>query len=555
MKTIRFSILFLCLSFTLKSAAAQQAPPVIPVPVHYEYGDGHFKLTYETAIVVSVNNAELDTLAAYLSDMLSTATWTDLVITSDPGSYRQTILLKLDKESSYKDEAAYKLIVKPEQIKILAPTAHGIFYGIQTLRQLLPPAIEYGDPSLVPQNVKWTIPSIKIEDYPRFEYRGMHLDVGRHFFNVEFVKHYLDLMAMHKVNRFHWHLTEDQGWRIQIKKYPKLTKVGAWRDSVLIGSYKGPDRYTNKRYGGFYTQEEIREVVEYAEDLYITVIPEIEMPGHASAALAAYPWLGCKPNKDYHVKSTWGVFEEIYCPSEKTFTFLENVLTEVMALFPSKYIHIGGDEAPKTAWENSELAQRVMEREGLENEEELQSYFIKRIEDFLNEHGRQIIGWDEILQGGLAPNATVMSWRGIEGGIKAAQQGHDVIMTPTSYCYLDYYQANPETEPLAIGGFTPLRKVYSYEPIPEVLTEEEAKHVLGTQGNLWTEYILTGDKVEYMVYPRASALAEIGWSAKTDRNWDSFWQRMQPLFKRFEIMGVNAAEHYRGQMPKLKQGD
>lgn len=394
------------------------------------------------------------------------------------------------------------------------------------------------------------VPDWKVFEQPRFEYRGMHLDVVRHFFSVEFIKHYLDLMAMYKMNRFHWHLTGDQGWRIQIKQYPKLTKVGAWRDSTLIGSYES-GRYVNKRYGGFYTQEEIKEVIEYAEDLYITIIPEIEMPGHASAALAAYPKLGCKPNKDYHVKSTWGIFEEIFCPSETTFTFLENVLTEVMRLFPSKYIHIGGDEVPKTAWENSELAQRVMEREGLETEEELHSYFITRIADFLNAHGHKMIGWDEILQGGLAPNATVMAWRGIKSGIKAAQQGNDVIMTPTDYLYFDYYQADPQTEPLAIGGFTPLSEVYSFDPVPKVLTDQEAQHILGAQGNLWTEYIRSGEKVEYMAYPRAVALAEVVWSSKQDRNWHSFWQRLQPQFVRFEIMGVNAAEHYRGQIPYL----
>lgn len=556
MKFIGSLLVLSCCLFALQCTQAQQSsnvPHIIPIPVQYQMGDGHFTVTPATRIVVNGTNAEVDTLATYLADMLETITWEPPKIVSSPDSTAQTIVLSIDTKSTYKNDEAYALSVTPTQIQIKAPTPHGLFYGIQTLRQLLPPQIEQKDPTLVPQTVEWTIPSIQIKDYPRFEYRGMHLDVGRHFFPVEFVKHYLDMMAMYKMNRFHWHLTEDQGWRIEIKKYPKLTEVGAWRDSTLIGSYKGPDRYTHERTGGFYTQDEIREVVAYAQDLFITIIPEIEMPGHATAALASYPWLGCQPNKDYHVISTWGVFEDIYCPSEKTFTFLENVLTEVMALFPSEYIHIGGDEAPKTAWENSELAQKVIEREGLKDEHELQSYFIGRIEKFLNAHGRQIIGWDEILQGGLAPNATVMSWRGIEGGIKAAKQGHDVIMTPTSFCYLDYYQADPATEPLAIGGFVPLTKVYSYEPVPDTLTAEEAKHILGSQVNLWTEYIHTGNKVEYMVFPRAVAMAEVVWSAKEDRNFDGFWSRLQSQFTRFDILGINAAEHYRGQKPVIKK--
>lgn len=545
MKNNTFFNSFFLFLFSFQSAFAQMATPhIIPLPAEYEIGEGYFTVTPETQIVVSGENPELDTLATYLAEILSTITWEVPEIRHSTIETGQTIQLKLDRKTGYENEEAYKLSVTPERIVITAPTPHGIFYGIQTLRQLLPPQIEYEDPSLVPQNIKWTIPVIEIYDYPRFEYRGMHLDVCRHFFPVKFIKHYLDLMAMYKMNRFHWHLTDDQGWRIEIKQYPKLTKVGAWRDSTLIGPY-GTDRYEHERYGGFYTQEEIREVVEYAADRYITVIPEIEMPGHASAALASYPWLGCNPDKGYHVQSTWGVFEEIYCPSERTFTFLENVLTEVMALFPSEYIHIGGDEAPKTAWENSKLAQEVIKREGLKNEHELQSYFVTRIEKFLNAHGRQIIGWDEILQGGLAPNATVMSWRGIEGGIKAARQGHDVIMTPTSYCYLDYYQADKETEPLAIGGFTPLPKVYSFEPIPEALDKKEAQHILGAQANIWTEYIRSGNKVEYMAYPRAVAMAEVNWSEKEDRNWEDFLKRLQSQFERWEIMGVNAAEHYR----------
>ncbi len=517
---------------------------IIPEPAKMQAGSGHFSLSASTPIAVSENAPELDSLAAYLSDRLHTATWVEAEIINEPTPADSAIVLALDQDAFTDQPEGYALSVTPAQVEITAGTANGLFYGIQSLLQLMPPEIFMDDPSLVPNNVEWAIPTVEIEDEPRFEYRGLHLDVARHFFPVSFIKKYIDLIAMHKLNRFHWHLTEDQGWRIEIKQYPKLTKVGAWRDSTLIGHYT-TEEYDNIRYGGYYTQDEIREVVQYAKERYVTVIPEIEMPGHASAALTAYPELGCEPNKAYHLQPTWGVFEDIFCPREETFTFLENVLSEVMELFPSEYIHIGGDEAPKTAWEQSDFAQSVIEREGLKDEHELQSYFITRIEKFLNSKGRQIIGWDEILEGGLAPNATVMSWRGEEGGIKAAQQGNNVIMTPTSHLYLDYYQAEAETEPLAIGGFIPLEKTYSYEPIPDTLTQEESEFILGAQGNLWTEYTHTGNKAEYMVYPRGSALAEVVWSPKEKRNWHNFLQRMQTHFKRFEYQEVNAAEHYR----------
>lgn len=527
-----------------------EVPPVsiIPEPVSMTTGDGNFSLTSETPIVISEDSPELRHVAEYLSDRLYTANWKYTEVTTQQSPSDSSIVLAIDPEASPDHEEGYALSVTPGRVKITAKTAHGLFYGVQSLLQLLPPEINYEDPSFVPDNFAWTIPAVEVTDYPRYEYRGMHLDVARHFFPVEFVKKYIDLMAMHKLNRFHWHLTEDQGWRIEIKQYPRLTEVGAWRDSTLIGHY-GTGKYDGIRYGGFYTQEQIKEIVQYAADRYITVIPEIEMPGHSTAALEAYPELGCEPDKDYNAQTTWGVFEDIYCPSEETFTFLKNVLTEVIELFPSEYIHIGGDEAPKTAWENSELAQQVIEREGLENEHELQSYFIHRIEKFLNSKGRQIIGWDEILEGGLAPNATVMSWRGISGGIEAARQGHDVVMTPTSYVYLDYYQADPKTEPLAIGGFVPLEKVYNYEPTPDSLTEEESKFILGAQANIWTEYMHTGRKVEYMAYPRAAALSEVVWSPAEKRNWNNFWGRLQTHFKRLEYRGVHAAEHYRGEMP------
>jgi len=514
---------------------------------------GNFQLDNETIISADTTSAGIKNVVRQLKKRIDNATGYELTISNSDTLTTNYIALNIDADTaSYGNKEGYSLSTSDNRIKLQAPTPNGLFYGIQTLFQLLPPQIYQSDYTLVPQNTTWDIPAVEVEDYPRFKYRGMHLDVDRHFFPVKFIKKYIDLMAMNKMNRFHWHLTDDQGWRIQIKQYPKLTSVGAWRDSTLVGHY-GSGNYNHKRYGGYYTQDEIREVVQYAKKRYITVIPEIEMPGHASAAIASYPELGCSNIKNHHVQPTWGVFEDIYCPSEKTFTFLENVLTEVMDLFPSKYIHIGGDEAPKTAWKNSKLAQQVMKREGLKNEEELQSYFITRIEKFLNAHGRNIIGWDEILQGGLAPNATVMSWRGIEGGIEAAKQHHNVIMTPGGYCYLDHYQADPETEPLAIGGFTTLKKTYSYEPVPNELNKEESKYILGAQANVWTEYINSPDKVEYMAYPRATALAEVTWSPKSKRNWTGFWRRMQTEFKRLDILDVNAAQHYRGKMPHFQE--
>lgn len=554
--------LLLSLSFlVLFSACKQQqpaqnkAPNIIPEPVSMEMKSGTFKLDQSTIIRADTSKEGIKNVAQQLKQELDSATGYDLKIHT--GSLNKNsnnvIALKIDNDSScYFNDEAYSLNVSSKKVKLKAPTGAGLFYGVQSLFQLFPPQIYRTDYTLVPQNTSWEIPTLQINDYPRFKYRGMHLDVGRHFFSVNFVKRYIKLMAMNKMNRFHWHLTEDQGWRIQIDKYPKLTSVGAWRDSTLIGHY-GSGNYDQERYGGFYTKKEIREVVNYAQKMNVTVIPEIEMPGHASAALTAYPQMGCKENGNYKVMPTWGVFNNVYCPTEKTFNFLKDVLTEVMQLFPSKYIHIGGDEAPKKQWEESKQAQRIIEREGLANEQELQSYFIRRIEKFLNKNNRQIIGWDEILQGGLAPNATVMSWRGMEGGIKAAKQQHDVIMTPTSHVYLDYNQANPKTEPLSIGNFTPLSEVYHFDPVPEELSPKEAKYIKGIQGNVWTEYMKSGDKVEYMAYPRASAIAEIGWSPKNKHNWTDFWRRLQTQFKRFDVLNVNAARHYQDKIPHFDQ--
>jgi N-acetyl-beta-hexosaminidase len=435
-------------------------------------------------------------------------------------------------------------------VELRASALPGIFYGLGTLDQLIPGlgnelggarpepgpssgssagagtageasrAGTSGDPEGVQSRPHpWSIPAVQIEDTPRFPYRGMHLDVGRHFFPVPFVKRYIDLLAAYKMNVFHWHLTEDQGWRMEILRYPRLTEVGSCRAETILEKNFDPYVGDGIPYCGHYTQEEIREVVAYARDRFITVIPEIEMPGHSVAALAAYPELACTPGP-FQVHTVWGVTRDIFCPSEETFTFLEAVLEEVMELFPSPYIHIGGDEAPKDRWRESELAQEVIRREGLADEEELQSWFIRRMEAFLNANGRKLVGWDEILEGGLAPNATVMSWRGTAGGIEAARAGHDVVMTPNSHVYFDYYQGDSLQEPLAIGGFSPLERVYAFEPVPEELSPAEARHVLGGQANLWTEYIKTPEHAEYMLLPRMLALAEVVWSPADRRHWE-----------------------------------
>ncbi|MEO6039510.1 MAG: family 20 glycosylhydrolase, partial [Saprospiraceae bacterium] len=412
-----------------------------------------------------------------------------------------------------------------------------------TLRQLFPPA--FSSPVPLSTTTTWSAPASLIEDAPRFPYRGLHLDVARHFFPVAFVKKYIDLLAMHKLNTFHWHLTDDQGWRIEIKKYPELQSMAACRKETLVGHAADlPQVYDGQRYCGYYTQEEIKDVIEYARRRFVTIIPEIEMPGHAQAALAAYPELGCTGGP-YETATEWGVFGDVFCAgNEQTFAFLDEVLTEVCALFPGPYVHIGGDECPKDSWKACPKCQKRMKDNHLPDEHALQSYFIARAEKMVEKHGKKIIGWDEILEGGLAPNATVMSWRGTEGGIAAARQHHNVVMTPGSYLYLDHYQSDPATEPLAIGGYLPLEKVYSYEPVPDSLTTEEAHYILGAQGNVWTEYLPTTAQVEYMAYPRVCALAEVVWTAKAQKNWPDFVQRIKTHFARLDALGVGYAKSF-----------
>ncbi len=508
-------------------------PSVIPQPVQMEVGRGGFDLDADTRIVLSnPTNLEVQQLTeSWARPIRATSGFNLLLVDTPDDAPSNMITLRLSQDAPHPVEG-YRLNVTSDVVTVEAKTPAGLFYGLQTLTQLL-----FGD-----HTSGWSVPVVQIVDAPRFAYRGMHLDVGRHFFPVAFVKKYIDLLAMYKMNKFHWHLTEDQGWRIEIKKYPKLTEIGAYRQETVMGKnferFDRPYVGDGKPHGGFYTQDEVREVVAYARARYIDVIPEIEMPGHATAALAAYPEFACTDGP-FDVPTTWGIFEDVFCPKEETFQFLEDVLTEVIALFPSQYIHIGGDEVPKVRWQESEVAQEVISREGLADEDELQSYFIKRIESFLQAQGRRLIGWDEILEGGLAPDATVMSWRGMEGGIEAARQGHDVIMTPTSHCYFDYYQADPEQEPLAIRGLTPLEKVYSFEPVPEMLSAEDAEHILGAQGNVWTEYMATTDYVEYMVFPRMLALSEVVWSPPDLRNWEGFVQRLPDHLRHLDALGVN----------------
>lgn len=511
--------------------------PVIPKPLDLVPAEGEFNMDRSVKILASPHNAETRELTGLMSDFLSASLGKKIRTgkgseTPEQGAINIIIDESILRGNPHREEG-YQLSVSPETVTIRAASPAGAFWGFQTLRQLLPASGE-----------QLSLPAVEIEDAPRFGYRGLHLDVGRHFFPVAFIKKYIDLLASYKLNTFHWHLTEDQGWRIEIKKYPKLQEIAAYRDETLIGHYGDqPHQFDGKRYGGYYTQKEVKEVVEYARQRQVTVIPEIELPGHSLAALSAYPEIGCTGGP-YKAATKWGVFDDIYCAgNEETFEFLENVLTEVMELFPSKYIHIGGDEAPKARWKTCPKCQKRIKEEGLEDEHELQSYFIGRIEKFLNAHGRQIIGWDEILEGGLAPNATVMSWRGIEGGVEAARQGHDVIMTPNGQLYLDHYQSKSPGEPVAIGGYTTVKDVYEYEPVPDELNEQQAGHVLGAQGNVWTEYMKTPEHVEYMVYPRAIALSEIVWTKASLKDYAGFTARLKHHLPLLEVRNVHYAGH------------
>lgn len=526
-----------CASCTAEKEANYQ---VIPLPQEVSLTqENPFKLNENVLIAYPENNALLQRNAEFLSEYIQQATnyapKTKAIAAGE--QVKNAIVLGLDPSIANKE--GYVLTTTPEGININGQTENGVFYGIQTIRKSIP--AEAKEATIL-------IPAGEIKDEPRFSYRGMHLDVGRHFFPKEFMKKYIDLLALHNMNTFHWHLTDDQGWRIEIKKYPKLTEIGSQRSRTVIG--RNTQEYDNTPYGGFFTQEEAKEIVKYAQERYITVIPEVDLPGHMLAALAAYPEMGCTGGP-YEVCPRWGIFEDVLCiGNDQTMQFLEDVMNEIIEIFPSKYVHIGGDEAPRTRWEKCPKCQARIKTEGLKAdknhtaEDRLQSYCMTRIEEFLNSKGRQIIGWDEILEGDVAPNATVMSWRGMEGGIKAAQLGHDVIMTPTSFCYFDYYQtADTKDEPLGIGGYVPIEKVYSLEPVPAVLTEEQSKHILGAQANLWTEYIHSSEHVEYMVLPRMAALAEVQWTQPEKKDFKDFTKRLARLMKFYQRDGFNYAKH------------
>ena len=527
MKTLLFTI---ALTLAAAGSGFSQARGinVIPLPQQAEPGIGQFKLDRKTRIVATDDAGRK--LARILNELLSRNYKFQLDVTDKPQKKNAIVLITaVPTTGEVPNDESYLLTVEPKFIRI-SGSERGQFYGIQTLMQLLP----------VAPAKQIRIDATKISDSPRFAYRGMHLDVSRHFWTVSFVKKYIDLMSQYKFNNFHWHLTDDQGWRIEIKEYPRLTEIGSKRKESVKDRNLTPYVGDGIPVEGFYTQDEIRDVVAYAKARYINVIPEIELPGHSSAALAAYPEFGCKQDYQYKVQTTWGIFKEVYCPTEKTFQFLEDVISEVVDLFPgSPYIHIGGDEVLKDMWKDSPEVKELMAREGLKDEHEVQSYFVRRMEKFINSKGKKIIGWDEILEGGLAPNATVMSWRGIKGGIEAARSHHDVIMTPSDFVYFDYGQGDPAYEPLNIGSYVPLEKVYSFDPVPKELSPEEAKYIIGGQANLWTEYISTPEKVEYMVFPRMLALAEDLWSRPGIKNYADFKQRLAMQFARLDKQNVN----------------
>lgn len=523
------SLLFVTLAL---GASGNVANPIsiVPLPVSMTVKPGSFTLNDKTSIVAS---GPLEKLAHQLQWDLSPSTGFELPVVRRARS--NSIKLRTSRSLSKLGPEGYQLDVTAEGIEIAAFEPAGVFYGIQSLRQLLP--VENFRRARV-EAIVWAAPCVSIEDRPRFGWRGLHIDVGRHFMPKEFVLKYIDLIALHKMNVMHLHLTEDQGWRIEIKKYPRLTSIGSWRKETMAGHYE-ENRFDGTPHGGFYTQDDICEIVQYAQDRYVNVMPEIEMPGHSQAAIAAYPELG-NTGKQLEVDTKWGVSENVYNVDDSTIHFLQDVLTEVLGLFPSKFIHIGGDEVPKVQWHNSPAAQARMKQLGLKDEHELQSWFVQQMDKFLAAKGRRLVGWDEILEGGLAPGATVMSWRGEEGGIAAAKAGHDVIMTPGDSTYFDHYQSRDhKAEGVAIGGYLPLEHVYAYEPIPKDLTPDEAKHVLGAQGQLWTEYIPDAKRLEYMAYPRACALAEVLWTPASEKNYADFLVRLHEHVKRLQILDVN----------------
>ncbi len=540
MKKMKFIFLFasaviVFTGCTDKTVDTGSEPAVIPAPVSFRPIRGKFVFSEKSGIIVYPLDEQTGLAAKALAGLVKSSSDYSLIIKEGKKPKGRSVFLTVD--TTIRKKEGYAIRVTSRNIIIRAGSAAGLFYAVQTIRQLMPPEVENHK---VISGFKPAVPACEIDDEPVFAYRGILLDCARHLFSVAEIKRFIDIMAMHKLNTMQWHLTDDQGWRLEIRKYPKLTETGAYRKETLVGhSRNKPPVYDGIRYGGFYSQDEVRDIVSYAAQRFITVIPEIEMPGHALAALASYPQISCTGGP-FEVRTRWGIEENVFCAGKDvTFDFLEDVLTEVTDLFPSEYIHIGGDECPKVRWEKCTDCQARIKKEGLKDEKELQSYFRRRIEKFLNSKGRKLIGWDEILEGGLPPDATVMSWRGTKGGIEAARKGHNVIMTPYTSVYLDYYQAEPESEPLAIGGYLPLERVYEYDPVPGELNNEEKKHILGIQGNIWTEYIATPDHLEYMAFPRVFAIAETGWTPERLKDFEDFMARFSVLGKRYDEMGIN----------------
>ena len=523
-----------------KVIPADDEVAVVPLPERVVKGQGTFLLTASTEAVLLSGDDSLACVTGALDEVLEPVFGKGLRVRHADVPLDGALNISCD---AAMPADGYRLEITPGRAEIVGGSAAGAFYAVQTLRQLIPVAAYDATGVRAVE-----LPVVTIEDKPCLGYRGMMLDVCRHFFTVDEVKEALDIMALHKLNVFHWHLTDDQGWRIEIKKYPKLTEVGSVRSRTLIGRDPGGEydencKFDETPYGGYYTQDEIRDIVDYAAKRFITVIPEIEFPGHAVGALASYPWLGCK-GEGYEVRRRWGISKEVFCPGkETTFEFLQNVFAEVLELFPSEFIHIGGDECPKDSWKQCPLCQERIRTEGLKDEFELQSYTVRRMEKWLREHGRKIIGWDEILEGGVSPTATVMSWRGSKGGIAAAKAGNHVIMAPNVHCYLDYYQTKtPTKEPMAIGGYVPMRKVYELDPYDQ-LTPGERAYILGVQGNLWTEYIATFPHLKHMLLPRLAAIAEVGWSYDR-KDFDDFKHRMNSLRKCYDAAGLNYATYF-----------
>ena len=541
MQKLNYLLLFLCTTLFVACGTKTEIADyrVIPLPQEVELAeDNPFVIQSGTLILYPESNELLKRNAGFLADYLEELTGRKLKTAPLTEGYNENAIV-LGIDNSIGNPEGYRLQVTEKQVNIAGKNESGVFYGIQTLRKSVP---------IVDKATKIVLPAVEVNDYPRFGYRGIHLDVARHFFSAEFVKKFIDLLALHNINNFHWHLTDDQGWRIEIKKYPKLTEVGSIRAKTVIG--RNTTEYDETPYGGFYTQEEIKDIVAYAAERFINVIPEVDLPGHMLAALASYPEFGCTGGP-YEVEPTWGIFPDVLCiGNEDAMLFLEDVFAEVIELFPSKYIHIGGDEAPRDRWKVCPKCQARIKKEGLKTdahhtaEDRLQTYCMTRMEKFLNERGRQIIGWDEILDGDVAPNATIMSWRGMDGGIKAAQLKHDVVMSPTTYAYLNYYPTDKtENEPLGIGGYLPLEKVYSLEPVPAELSDEEKKHILGAQANLWTEYIGEDWLVEYMVLPRMAALSEVQWTMPEKKDYQDFTSRLPHLMKIYDAESYKYGTH------------